>query len=65
MMKTTKSIHSLDTVFVEGWFVRVSMLNGFILVVMLNFITTETKLGFFENEKDANNFVNNLCYHTE
>ncbi len=65
MMKTTKPIHSLETVFVEGWFVRISMLNGFILVVMINSNTSETKLGFFKNEKDANNFVNNLCYHTE
>lgn len=62
MMNTAKSIHSLDTILVEGWFVRCSMMNGNILVIMLNSITEETRIGFFQNEKDANHFVNNLCY---
>jgi hypothetical protein len=61
-MKTAKSIHSLDTVLVEDWFIRCSILNGNLLVVMMNSISTETQIGFFENEKDANLFVNTLCY---
>ena len=46
-MKTAKiSIHSLDTVLIEDWFIRCSMMNGNILVVMLNSITEETLIGF-------------------
>ena len=62
-MKTAKiSIHSLDTVLVEDWFIRCSMMNGNILVVMLNSITEETLIGFFDGEKKANHFVNSICY---
>ena len=62
-MKTAKlPIHSLDTVLVEDWFVRCSIMKGQILVVMLNSITEETRIGFFNNEKEANYFVNNICY---
>ena len=65
-MKTAKlPIHSLDTVLVEGWFVRCSMMNGNILIVMLNSITQETRIGFFDSEKEANYFVNNICYHID
>lgn len=64
-MKTAKiTIHSMDTVLVEGWFVRCSMM-GCILVVMLNSITEETRIGFFDDEKKANHFVNNICYHID
>jgi hypothetical protein len=62
-MKTAKlPIHSLDTVLVEDWLVRCSMMKGNILIVMLNSITEETRIGFFNNEKEANYFVNNICY---
>ena len=62
-MKTAKlPIHSLDTVLVEDWFVRCSIMKGHILVVMLNSITEETRIGFFEGEKQANQFVNKICY---
>jgi len=62
-MKTAKlPIHSLDTVLVEDWFVRCSIMKGHILVVMLNSITEETRIGFFEGEKKANHFVNKICY---
>jgi len=62
-MKTVKfPIHSLDTVLVEDWFVRCSIMRGNILVIMLNSITEECRIGHFENEKMANRFVNNIIY---
>ena len=62
-MKTAKlPIHSLDTVLVENWFVRCSLMNGNILVIMLNSITEETRIGFFDSEKKANYFVNDIIY---
>ncbi len=62
-MKTAKlPIHSLDTVLVEDWFVRCSIMKGHILVVMLNSITEETRIGYFEVEKQANHFVNKIRY---
>ena len=62
-MKTAKlPIHSLDTVLVEDWFVRCSLMKGNILVIMLNSITEETRIGFFDSEKKANYFVNDIIY---
>ena len=62
-MKTIKlPIHSLDTVLVEGWFIRCSIMKGNILVVMLNSITEECRVGFFKTEKKANRFVNDIIY---
>lgn len=62
-MKTAKpSIHSLDTVLVEDWFVRCSLMGNNILVVMLNSITEKTHVGFFDSEKKANHFVNDIIY---
>jgi hypothetical protein len=51
-MKTAKlPIYSLDTVLVEGWFIRCSIMKGNILVVMLNSITEEARIGYFKTEK--------------
>lgn len=72
MVKTSKfRIHSLDTVLVENWYVRCSITNGNILVVMFNPKISEsnnphsigTHVRYFSNERDANLFVNNICYH--
>ena len=65
MVKTFK-IHSLDTVLVEDWYVRCSITNGNILVIMFNPKIAESSLGthirYFSNEMDANLFVNSICY---
>ena len=62
-MKTVKlPIYSLDTVLVEGWFIRCSIMKGNILVVMLNSITEEARIGYFKTEKKANRFVNDIIY---
>lgn len=57
-MEKTWLITSLDTVLCEGWYINASMTSfGVICLVMYNPDSEQCHVRFFDDEKQANKFV--------
>jgi hypothetical protein len=64
-MQKTWTITSLDVVWCEGWYVKASMTSfGIICLVMYNDKTKQCHTRFFDNERQANKFVERLLKKT-
>ena len=57
-MEKTRLITSLETVLCEGWYVNASITSfGVICLVMYNPDSEQCHIRFFDDEKQANKFV--------